>query len=37
MICGCERSPTDECIGWHSLTEEEYQLALDEYNSDIED
>ena len=25
MPCGCGRSPTGECLGWHSLTEEEYQ------------
>ena len=23
--CGCGRSPTDNCIGWHALPEEEYQ------------
>lgn len=23
--CGCGRSPTGKCIGWHSLTEELYQ------------
>jgi hypothetical protein len=23
--CGCGRSPTGECIGWHSLTEDMYQ------------
>ena len=23
--CGCGRSPTGKCIGWHSLTEEIYQ------------
>jgi hypothetical protein len=23
--CGCGRSPTGNCIGWHSLTEEMYQ------------
>jgi hypothetical protein len=26
--CGCGRSPTGDCIGWHSLTEEEYQSKL---------
>ena len=35
MSCGCGRSPTGECIGWHDLTEEEYQVALEEYNSQI--
>lgn len=23
--CGCGRSPTGKCIGWHSLSEELYQ------------
>jgi hypothetical protein len=23
--CGCGRSPTGKCIGWHNLSEEEYQ------------
>ena len=23
--CGCGRSPTSNCIGWHALSEEEYQ------------
>ena len=22
--CGCGRSPTGKCIGWHALSEEEY-------------
>ncbi len=26
--CGCGRSPTGDCIGWHSLTESAYQVAL---------
>jgi len=26
--CGCGRSPTGKCIGWHNLTEEEYQEKL---------
>lgn len=29
--CGCGRSPTGKCIGWHSLTEEEFQKRLVEY------
>ena len=24
MDCGCVRSPTGKCIGWHKLSEEEY-------------
>jgi len=23
--CGCGRSPTGDCIGWHGLSEEQYQ------------
>jgi hypothetical protein len=23
--CGCGRSPRGNCIGWHALSEEEYQ------------
>ena len=26
--CGCGRSPTGKCIGWHSLSEDEYQEKL---------
>jgi len=29
--CGCGRSPNGKCIGWHSLSEEEYQEKLKEY------
>jgi hypothetical protein len=29
--CGCGRSPTGDCIGWHGLTEQEYQKRLAEY------
>lgn len=25
--CGCGRSPTGKCIGWHGLSEAAYQLA----------
>lgn len=30
--CGCGRSPTGDCIGWHKLSEQEYQAKLAEYN-----
>jgi hypothetical protein len=23
--CGCNRSPTGYCVGWHALSEEEYK------------
>ena len=29
MACGCGRSPTGKCIGWHKLTEEEFQKKLE--------
>ena len=28
MDCGCGRSPTGKCIGWHKLSEEEFQEEL---------
>jgi hypothetical protein len=30
--CGCGRSPTGKCCGWHALTESAYQEKLVEYN-----
>ena len=35
MDCGCGRSPTGKCIGWHKLSEEEYQQKLKEYEEKI--
>lgn len=29
--CGCGRSPTGQCVGWHGLSEKEYQEKLREY------
>lgn len=29
--CGCGRSPTGKCIGWHGLSEQEFNEALDQY------
>ena len=29
--CGCGRSPTGKCIGWHALTESAYQAKLAEW------
>jgi hypothetical protein len=26
--CGCGRSPTGKCIGWHGLSEEEFRENL---------
>ena len=28
--CGCKRSPSGNCCGWHSLTEEQYLKKLQE-------
>ena len=29
--CGCGRSPTGLCVGWHKLTEEEYKEKKKKY------
>jgi hypothetical protein len=29
--CGCGRSPTGKCIGWHGLSEEQFQSKKAEY------
>lgn len=29
--CGCGRSPTGKCIGWHGLSEEQYQAKKSEW------
>ena len=29
--CGCGRSPTGKCIGWHGLTNEEYSAKIKNY------
>jgi hypothetical protein len=31
--CGCGRSPTGKCIGWHGLTEDEYRIKLAEHDA----
>ena len=31
-VCQCGRSPTGLCIGWHSLTEEEYKKKKKKYD-----
>lgn len=35
--CGCGRSPTGDCIGWHGLSEEQFQLELAKYREKIFD
>ena len=34
--CGCGRSPTGKCVGWHALSESEYQSKLESYLADKE-
>ena len=34
--CGCGRSPTGNCIGWHALSESEFQVKLESYIADEE-
>ena len=29
--CGCGRSPTGDCCGWHGLSEDDYRQRLAEY------
>ena len=29
--CGCGRSPTGDCCGWHGLSEDDYRQKLAEY------
>jgi hypothetical protein len=31
--CGCGRSPTGKCIGWHGLSEDEYRQRLAEHEA----
>jgi hypothetical protein len=31
--CGCGRSPTGMCKGWHGLSIEEYESKLKEYKN----
>jgi hypothetical protein len=32
--CGCGRSPTGKCMGWHALSEAEYQAKLELFMAD---
>jgi hypothetical protein len=32
--CGCGRSPTGKCIGWHGLTEEQLKQAQEKWALD---
>jgi hypothetical protein len=31
--CGCGRSPTGDCIGWHGLPQEEYEQRKELYET----
>jgi hypothetical protein len=31
--CSCGRSPTGKCVGWHSLSEEQYQEKKSAYDA----
>lgn len=31
--CGCGRSPTGDCCGWHVLSEDEYKIRLSEWQA----
>ena len=35
--CGCGRSPTSVCCGWHALTEEAYRKHLYEWQQQQEE
>jgi hypothetical protein len=34
VSCGCGRSPTGKCIGWHGLTEDDYLIKKNEWELD---
>ena len=31
--CSCGRSPTGKCVGWHDLSEEQYQQKKSVYDA----
>jgi hypothetical protein len=31
--CGCGRSPTGKCIGWHGLNEDVFKQRLEDYQT----
>jgi hypothetical protein len=33
--CGCGRSPTGKCIGWHGLSEEQFREQLAIYEDEL--
>jgi hypothetical protein len=32
--CGCGRSPSGDCCGWHGLSEDAYREALAKYDAE---
>jgi hypothetical protein len=34
--CGCGRSPTGRCIGWHALSEEAFREELAKFEADVQ-
>lgn len=35
--CGCGRSPSGNCCGWHALSEEDYQRELAKHIAEKQD
>lgn len=33
--CGCGRSPTGDCCGWHALSEDTFRQKLAEYDAGL--
>jgi hypothetical protein len=31
--CGCGRSPSGRCVGWHNLNEEQYKFMFELYET----
>ena len=34
--CGCGRSPTGKCIGWHGLSDEQLALEKEQWASEVQ-
>lgn len=35
--CGCGRSPTGDCIGWHGLNEQQLKEAQEKYQASLKE
>ena len=33
--CSCGRSPVGRCLGWHDLTEKDYQIELKKFQKNL--